>query len=362
MDSLTTVIGPQLEPLGPVFGPLAMIAGGLIVLVFSGDFLVSGSVHLARRHNIPTALLGLTVVAFGTSAPELVIGISAALKGQTDIAIGNVVGSNICNVLLVLGLPALLFTIRIVEAEVIRVNGVFMMLVTVVFVAFSIMGGGLDLIDGVILLCLLGGFLWICAFQAREAGRVAFDEELEEIETAPLPFGMPPIPSLIWLTIIASLAGLWFGAELTVTYSMELASRYEGVTAGIVGLSIIAFGTSLPELATTVAAAAKREHAMAFGNIVGSNIFNILSIAGVTTVLANINEPGTVISLEAIKPFADMKNNVWVDIGVMVASTVLLFTLILMHWKRITRISGAALFLAYAAYVFYLMTPALHSV
>ncbi len=337
--------------------PAFWIMGGLVVLVLSGDFLVAGSVHLARRYNIPTAILGLTVLAFGTSAPELVIGISSALNQETGIAIGNVIGSNICNVLLVLGLPAMLFRIAIDKDVVLSQNVGIMIAVTVLFLVLAWLGGGISVSDGVILLAALAGYLTFCYIQSRRVDCALLTGEVEEVANAPLPFGLPATPFYTWSTIILAVIGLSLGAEVTVLYAKQLAEAHTAISPGMIGLSLIAFGTSLPELATTLAAAAKRQHAMAIGNVIGSNIFNILSIVGVTTLVA-----GGTIELGSIKPFEGMKSRIVWDLAIMTAASLVIFFLVILHRQWIGRRLGLVLFLAYLSYLTYLFWPALGQV
>ncbi|EAV42169.1 K+-dependent Na+/Ca+ exchanger related-protein [Stappia aggregata IAM 12614] len=320
------------------------LAGGLVVLIIAGDVLVRGSVGIAQRLGIPNLVIGLTIVAFGTSAPELVISLKAALEGAGGIAIGNVVGSNIANVLLVLGMPALIAATPCGETGATR-NALFMVAVTVVFMALCFFIP-IGLTAGVILLALLGVFLAASTMMARKhrkeqkaiaaasAGAAAAEIEVEDDDGLD---DVEDVPDSIWIAlayIVLGLVGLPLGAHFTISGATSIATSW-GVSEAVIGLTVIALGTSLPELATTVMAAIRQHGAVAIGNVIGSNVFNLLAIIGITAVIVPIDVPQEVLKL---------------DIWVMLACAILLTILAGMR-ICLGRVSGAVMTTAYCAYI-----------
>ncbi|MEP4768081.1 MAG: calcium/sodium antiporter [Roseibium sp.] len=320
------------------------LAGGLVVLIIAGDVLVRGSVGVAQRLGIPNLVIGLTIVAFGTSAPELVISLKAAMKDAGGIAIGNVVGSNIANVLLVLGVPALIAATPCGERGATR-TAVFMVAVTLVFIAICFYSP-IGLVSGVLLLTLLAIFLGASTIAARRhrrdlkaaaAGAAVSDASVGAVDDEDALDDVEDVPESIWIAVIyilLGLVGLPLGAHFTIGGATSIAVSW-GVSQTVIGLTIIALGTSLPELATTVMAAIRQQGAVAIGNVIGSNIFNLLAIIGITAVIVPIDVPQEVLKL---------------DVWVMLACAVLLTTL---AGFRIClgRISG---FFMTAAYMFYI--------
>ncbi|MEZ5838924.1 MAG: calcium/sodium antiporter [Hyphomicrobiales bacterium] len=312
--------------------PYVYLVGGLFMLMFTGDLLVRGAVGIAERFGIPAIIIGLTVVAFGTSAPELLISLKAAADGAPGIAVGNVVGSNIANVLLVLGLPALLRTTSCEEDGTIR-SALFMLAVTLVFIALC-MHSPLDRLDGLVLLALLVFFV-VDSIRTGLRHRARRDKAAAEIETID---GVEGVPRSTWVTItflVLGLVGLPIGASLTVDNAVIIARDW-GVTDAAIGLTIVAVGTSLPELATTLMAALRRESAVAIGNVIGSNIFNILAIMGATAVIFPIDVPPAILSF---------------DLWAMLAATIVLLPFALAH-VPITRWIGLLLVAIYAGYTY----------
>lgn len=304
---------------------LLMVAGGLVLLVFGGDALVKGAVNLALRLGIPALIVGLTVVAFGTSAPELLVSIQAALAGQPGIALGNVVGSNIVNILLILGLPALLTTIHSSKSDTAR--SYWTMIATTLLLIGLSLGGVLTWWHGLILLACLGLMIGDNIRTAR-AHRAAQDDD-DEVEGADAHMPMWKIATFIVLGLI----GLAIGARLLVDGAVNIA-RAIGISETVIGLTLVALGTSLPELVTSIIAAIRKEADVAMGNVIGSNIFNILSILGVTTVIAPL----------AVAP-SFMAFDYWVMLGV--ALMLLPFAVLR---RDITRWVGVVFVGAYVAY------------
>jgi cation:H+ antiporter len=253
---------------------------GLVILLLAGDALVKGAVNLSLRVGIPALIVSLTIVAFGTSAPEMLISVKAALEGVPGIALGNVVGSNVANVLLVLGLPALIAVMHTSQCDS-RKSYVHMLGATALFIALA-WRGVFDWIAGLVLLAALAAIL-VDAVRDALAHKRAGDlgDDLEEPEGAD--------PDMPWwkivLFLVLGLIGLPLGADLLVDSAREIALAF-GVSDTVIGLTLVALGTSLPELATTVMAAIRRQADVAIGNVIGSNMFNLLAIIGVAGLIA----------------------------------------------------------------------------
>ncbi|MEO0542839.1 MAG: calcium/sodium antiporter [Pseudomonadota bacterium] len=309
----------------------AMLLAGLVLLVFAGDFLVKGAVGLAENLGIPPLIIGLTIVAFGTSAPELFVSLSSAFNGVPDIAVGNVVGSNVANVLLVMGVPALLAAIHANQRGLSR-NVAIMLVFTVAFM-WMISDGMLSRTEGLTLFVGLVVFLLAQIMRARAAMQAEDEDEIppdyhDEIGEAPHGAFM------VAVFLIGGFLGLPIAAHMTVTGASEIASTF-GVSEAVIGLTIVAIGTSLPELATSFMAAWRKEADVALGNIIGSNIFNLAAIMGIT---------GMVTAL----PVADVI--VTRDMWVMLATSILLAVIC---FGKITtgKLLGSAMLVGYAVYI-----------
>lgn len=302
---------------------------GLVILLLAGDALVKGAVNLSLRMGIPALIVSLTIVAFGTSAPELLISIKAALDDVSGIALGNVVGSNTANVLLVLGVPGLITIMHTSNCDT-RSSYVQMIGATLVFIALAFRGV-FDFTAGVGLLILLAIIL---GGQVREAlrhrARGQVDEELEEPEGAD--------PDMPWwkigLFLMLGLIGLPLGADLLVDSAKQIALMY-GVPDAVIGLTLVALGTSLPELATTVMAAIRNQADVAIGNVIGSNLFNLLAIIGVASLIAPI---------EVAPEFLQF------DLWVMLGASLLLLPFVFFG-RDINRFWGVLLSALYLTYV-----------
>ena len=307
---------------------------GFVILIIAGDVLVRGAVSLAERFGIPSIVIGLTIVAFGTSAPELVISLKAALTGHGEISIGNVVGSNIANVLLVLGMPALIKAIPCGGEGSVR-NGVFMVVVTVVFIV-CFWFQPFTYIHGIILLSLLVVFLAdsVRFSKKQRAKGIDVEEPLDEVD------GKTSSLGLAIGFLVVGIIGLPLGGHLAIDGAIGIARIFE-VSEAAIALTIIALGTSLPELVTALIAARKGHTELAMGNVIGSNVFNILAIIGTTALVTPISAPDRVINF---------------DIWIMVAASVFLLPFVF-FCIPIRRRFGALMLLAYATYmvsVFYL--------
>jgi cation:H+ antiporter len=298
---------------------------GFIVLLISGDLLVKSGVALSSHLRVSTLVIGVTVVSLGTSMPELVVSIGAALKDHPDIAIGNVIGSNISNIALVLGLTAIIINIPVNKNSV-KFDWPYMMAASILFYIF-VLNGTLSLIEGIIFLCLLIVFIFWSVRQSRlELTRVAhvFAKARFTAGTAVL-------------LLVASSAGLFLGASWLVDGAESIATRY-GVSERVISVTVIAFGTSIPELATSVMAALKKQIDISIGNIIGSNIFNILGILGITSIIKTI--PVNI----------DMK----FDVHWMLAISLLLILFMLPYGRAVlNRWKGVVLVLAYTLYIFF---------
>ncbi len=296
-----------------------ILLGGLVGLLFGGEALVRGSVGIARRLAIAPLLIGLTVVGFGTSTPELLVSVDAALRGVPDIAIGNIVGSNIANILLIVGLSALVWPIRVLGGTLRRDTGVMMAAALVLIPVFWL--GAIGRLSGAVLVAGLIAYL-VWAYLRPGAGKAEDD-----------PSPMVPLwQSALWVAV--GLVALMLGARLLVDGAVSIARGY-GVSEAFIGLTIVAVGTSLPELATSLIAALRRQSEIAIGNIVGSNIFNVLGILGVTAVIAPIPVAPRFLTF---------------DLPVMIAVSLVLTSLLLTR-PLIGRGVGVALLAGYAAYV-----------
>lgn len=254
-----------------------LILAGLVLLIAGGEGLVRGAASLALRLHIPPMIVGLTVVSFGTSAPELMVSLQAALKGHPDMAVGNVVGSNLSNIGLILGLTALFFRIE-VDRKDFRRDFLFLLLFTGLYYGL-LLDGETNFFDGLLLLLVLGAYLFLLLRSVR-IHRVKAREEKVEVQ----------VPDPLWrslLFIILGLIGLKYGADLLVNGSVTLAEIW-GVSERVISLSIVSVGTSLPELAASIISAFRGQKEMALGNVIGSNIFNIGSVIGICSLITPV--------------------------------------------------------------------------
>lgn len=310
---------------------ILLLIGGLVLILLGANGLTDGASSIAKRFNIPSIVIGLTIVAFGTSTPELTVSVSSALKGSADISIGNVVGSNIFNTLMIVGCTALFAPIVITRNTLRKEIPLCVLASVALFICANDMlfdkadANTLSITDGLLLLCFFVIFLGY-TFAIATNKSVENSEETEEIKTLP-----------VWksvLYIVGGLCGLIFGGQWFVEGASGIA-RNLGVSESIIGLTLVAGGTSLPELATSVVAALKKNPEIAIGNVIGSNLFNIFFVLGCSASI-------TPLRMSGITNF---------DLAVMVASGILLWLFGLFFAKRtITRIEGSILILCYIAY------------
>ncbi|UWQ42125.1 calcium/sodium antiporter [Leisingera aquaemixtae] len=314
--------------------PWLYSALGLVILLLAGDALVRGAVNLSLRLGVPALIVSLTIVAFGTSAPELLIAVSAVHEGADGIAMGNVVGSNTANILLVLGIPALMRALHTSECST-RRNYVFMLGASVLFIGLAF-SGTFTVWSGLILLTALAGVLGVAFRDARKHRRngkgngCAADTDLEEIEEAD-----PDMPYWrVGIYLLLGLIGLPLGADLLVDNASIIARLY-GISETVIGLTLVAVGTSLPELATTTMAAMRRQADVALGNVIGSNMFNLLAIIGIATFVGPISVDPEFLQF---------------DLWVMLSASLLLIPFVFFK-QDITRTWGVILSALYLAYM-----------
>lgn len=307
------------------------IAAGLVILVLAGDALVRGAVALSLKLGLSALIVALTIVAFGTSAPEMLVGVKATLGGATGIVYGNVVGSNIANVLLVLGVPLLIAPIATNQHGG-RRNLVMMLATTCLFFAIAANGGMTTWIGAAFLVLLFSLIFDAYVMAAKDPSIVDYSE----VEDAPVTAPGWKIATMIVVGII----GLPIGAQFLVDGARNVALDL-GVSEAAIGLTVVAIGTSLPELATTVMAALRRHADVAVGNVVGSNLFNVLGVMGVSALFGDLPTP------EGFLEF---------DFWIMLAASLALVPYIFLQ-RSMTWITGCAFLAAYAAYIVFALGP-----
>lgn len=308
---------------------IVLLIIGLIVLIVGGDYLVKGSSSIALRLHLSPLVVGLTIVAFGTSAPELLISVQSALKGSPDIAMGNVVGSNICNLALVLGLTAVINPVR-VKINSIKIDWP-MTMGSSLLLYLIVREGNIAAGDGIAFIVILSLYLFFIIRQSRK--------EILATEKTPNKDEIPDAPAKqIWkdiVFIIIGCIGLYFGSDWFVNSAKELALNL-GVEERVVGLTVVALGTSLPELTTAAVASYKGHTDLAIGNLMGSNIFNILSILGITSII------------HEIPVHVDILNK---DIVWMLLVTLIILPLMITR-REVGRLDGVILMIVYAIYIY----------
>lgn len=303
---------------------ILLVVIGFVLLIKGADFFVDGASSLASKLGIPSLIIGLTIVAMGTSAPEAAVSISAALKGSTGIAIGNIYGSNIMNILVILGVTACITSVKVGKTT-IKYEIPFMTVITVVLAVIGAFTGNINKMVGVLLWVLFIIYFIYLFYQAKHM-EVEEDGEIKDLSAIK-----------IVLYIIGGMAAIVIGSNVTVDGATAIAEAI-GVSDRIIGLTIVAFGTSLPELITSVTAARKNQADIAIGNIVGSNIFNILFVLGTASIIHDIAYPAAFM----------------VDSIVAIVSAVLLF-LCVFRKEKLTRSSGVIMLLGYVVYFVYML-------
>ena len=301
-----------------------LLVVGFFMLGKGADWFVEGAASIATRFGIPQLVIGLTIVAMGTSTPEAAVSLAAALKGSADITIGNVVGSNILNVLVILGVSAAITRLKVAKST-IKIEIPFMIAVTALLYVQGL-DGVVTLMDGALLAAVFGAYLFYLYIFTKQADPV---EESEEVA------GFPIGQAFLWT--VAGLALIMTGSNVTVSAATEIAT-YAGLSERFIGLTIVALGTSLPELFTSVTAARKGNADIAIGNIVGSNIFNVLFVVGFSALITPV---------AFAKAF---EFDMWVSLG----SSLALFLFVL-PTKALERWGGFVMLASYAAYLWYIL-------
>ena len=292
---------------------------GVFLLLIGVDFLVKSAASLAKKLNISPFLIGVTVVSFGTSAPELIVSLKAAFNGSSGIAIGNVIGSNIANLALVLGITVLIRPI-VLDPQKLRFSWFAMLVASLMFLGFSI-DGILDRVDG---LFLISGLILFLILSIRKRDDSFVEEELEKTLKT----------NLIPVYFIFGAAGLYYGSELLVDSAITIAKSF-GISEFIIGVSVVALGTSLPELVTSIIAIIKGQSSISVGNLIGSNVFNIFAVLGITS---------------AVNPLKADSFLIAIDLPIMLGVT-LLTGLFLLVSKKLGRVEGLLLITIYIMYI-----------
>ena len=304
-----------------------LIIIGFILLVIGGEFLVRSSVALSFKLNLSKLVIGMTVVSFATSAPELLVSLSAALDGSPDLALGNVIGSNIANITLVLGLTAIISPMAI-DKNFYKMNWPAMMIISLLFYYFLINDNVISQLEGILLLVFLVVFVFIMISKARKDKVVEVDDVYDALQN------VSNFKIFFWLLIGGS--ALYFGSSWLVDGAKDIALNL-GVSEGVIGATVIAVGTSIPELSASIIAALKGEKAISLGNLIGSNIFNIGSVIGLTAIITPI---------KAIEP------NVITNVYWMLGVAAILIPLVFIPKKfEINRVKGLLLLATYMIFI-----------
>jgi len=309
-----------------------LLIGGLIILIIAGEALVRGAVGVALKFNIPTLVIGMTIVSFGTSVPELLVSLQAALDGHPELAIGNVIGSNIANLALVLGITTMILPITVKRVTT-RIDWSILMVTTILFFIF-ILNGNIEWYEGLIFTIGIIAFNFFMFWKSKKESKkedVELDFEKEGVKSSKLLFNI--------FLIIAGSIGLAFGAKWLLKGAIDIASNF-GVSEHVIGVTIVAFGTSVPELITSIMAAIKKETDISVGNLIGSNIFNILGVVGITALVKEIP-----VSMQVIT------NDIYWVLGI----SFLVFPLMIIGY-RINRVKGFLLFSAYCVYIYFVVS------
>ncbi|MHA1597695.1 MAG: calcium/sodium antiporter [Alphaproteobacteria bacterium] len=305
------------------------IIAGFVFLLGGADILVRGAVALAKKWDVSPLVIGMTIIAFGTSAPEFLVSMDAALAGSSAMALGNIIGSNLANMLLILGVAAMLKPISVKPYAMLR-DGLTLLVGTLLFVWF-VMDGDIGVWQGAALLGLFVFFIGHSWWRETHGSTSATDiyiHEAEEYEDSNASV------RVMWMMLLAGLAGVIFGADQLVKGGVDIARAY-GVSEEVIGLTMLAFGTSLPELAASVVAALRGHADVALGNVVGSNMFNTLAVVGGVAMVTPLAAPAQIVNFD-----------LWVMLGV----TVLVMPYLVGGW-RLTRPVAVVFLLAYVAYV-----------
>ena len=310
---------------------IALLIIGFVMLIKGADWFVDGAAGIADKLHIPQLIIGLTIVAMGTSAPEAAISISASVQGSADIAVGNILGSNILNILIILGITSVITPLA-VQKSTVKYEIPFVIIISVIFGLIGLFDNSIGFIDGILLWVLFIAYI-VYLFIMTTKGKIKADESDDEDNDKK--------PKKVWQLILFGIIGIAlvvFGSNITVNAATEIATMF-GMSERFIGLTIVALGTSLPELVTSITAALKKNADIAIGNIVGSNIFNILFVIGTSAM---------------ITPVA-YQNQFLIDSILCVATAILLLLLVLNKDKKLKRWGGILMLICYAGYFVYLI-------
>ncbi|WP_242972059.1 calcium/sodium antiporter [Pseudoruminococcus massiliensis] len=310
---------------------IALLIIGFVMLIKGADWFVDGAAGIADKLHIPQLIIGLTIVAMGTSAPEAAISISASVQGSADIAVGNILGSNILNILIILGITSVITPLA-VQKSTVKYEIPFVIIISVIFGLIGLFDNSIGFIDGILLWVLFIAYI-AYLFIMTKKGKIQADESDDEDNGKK--------PKKVWQLILFGIIGIAlvvFGSNITVNAATEIATMF-GMSERFIGLTIVALGTSLPELVTSITAALKKNADIAIGNIVGSNIFNILFVIGTSAM---------------ITPVA-YQNQFLIDSIFCVATAMLLLLLVLNKDKKLKRWGGILMLICYAGYFVYLI-------
>ena len=310
---------------------IVLLIIGFVMLIKGADWFVDGAAGIADKLHIPQLIIGLTIVAMGTSAPEAAISISASVQGSADIAVGNILGSNILNILIILGITSVITPLA-VQKSTLKYEIPFVIIISVIFGLIGLFDNSIGFIDGILLWVLFIAYI-AYLFIMTKKGKIQADESDDEDNDKK--------PKKVWQLILFGIIGIAlvvFGSNITVNAATEIATMF-GMSERFIGLTIVALGTSLPELVTSITAALKKNADIAIGNIVGSNIFNILFVIGTSAM---------------ITPVA-YQNQFLIDSIFCVATAMLLLLLVLNKDKKLKRWGGIIMLICYAGYFVYLI-------
>lgn len=310
---------------------IVLLIIGFVMLIKGADWFVDGAAGIADKLHIPQLIIGLTIVAMGTSAPEAAISISASIQGSADIAVGNILGSNILNVLIILGITSIITPLA-VQKSTVKYEIPFVIIISIIFALIGLFDNSIGLIDGILLWVLFIAYI-AYLFIMTKKGKIQADEPNDEDNDKK--------PKKVWQLILFGIIGIALvvlGSNITVNAATEIATMF-GMSERFIGLTIVALGTSLPELVTSITAALKKNADIAIGNIVGSNIFNILFVIGTSAL---------------ITPVA-YQSQFLVDSIFCIATAMLLLLLVLNKDKKLKRWGGILMLICYAGYFVYLI-------
>ena len=310
---------------------IALLIIGFVMLIKGADWFVDGAAGIADKLHIPQLIIGLTIVAMGTSAPEAAISISASVQGSADIAVGNILGSNILNILIILGITSVITPLA-VQKSTVKYEIPFVIIISVIFGLIGLFDNSIGFIDGILLWVLFIAYIAYLFIMTKKGKIQAYESDDEDNDKK---------PKKVWQLILFGIIGIAlvvFGSNITVNAATEIATMF-GMSERFIGLTIVALGTSLPELVTSITAALKKNADIAIGNIVGSNIFNILFVIGTSAM---------------ITPVA-YQNQFLIDSILCVATAILLLLLVLNKDKKLKRWGGILMLICYAGYFVYLI-------